>query len=43
MFRYQGVDYVFCGFYEDKFAFYSSQGKMIFIKSIDEITNYAQS
>lgn len=36
-FKFKGIEYTFCGFYEDKFAFYV-QGKVIFIKSIDEIS-----
>lgn len=35
-FKYKGIEYTFCGFYEDKFAFYSL-GKIVFVKSIEEL------
>lgn len=38
-FKYKGIEFTFCGFYEEKFAFYSN-GKVIFIKEISELDNY---
>ena len=41
-FNYNGKAYVFCGFYENKFAFYSD-GVCYMVSSIEELPSQPQS